>query len=541
MSEAFKKLCEDYLSTVWRLDPVRSTTIGIHHYDDLLTDYTPAAASEDLQARHDLLSRCGGVDTSALTPEQQIDLSLMLADLKSAIAEHELEVPRRAPYIYIDTIGRGLNVLIERNFASLEERGTLLFKRLQAVPGFLKSAQNTLEPAVIPPIWMNIAISGARGLGVFLADTIKPFAEMTPLSADIIRVTQNAQSALEEFQAFLLRVEPDCKGIFAVGPDHFNSKLRDFQMVRMDAQDLHEFGQDQIAYYEKRLAEVARGMDESRTWVEIIEEIKDNHPKADELVSSYSHEMELAREFVEDNDLVSIPRDAHCVVDWTPAYMQATVPLGVMYTTPPFEPGLNSKLLIKPVDSNAPPKEQREHLRENNYAFQRSIALHEVYPGHHLQRSYHKLSGSNVRKNFSAPIFVEGWGLYTEDLMHEAGYLSEPHLHLLQLKNALWRAVRVVIDTGLHTRGMSFDHAVELLQNKVRMESHMAQGEVRRYTTHSNPTYPSSYLVGKTLILKLREDYAKRQGNAFSLKSFHDRLLSYGSIPLQLIRQAMLS
>jgi uncharacterized protein (DUF885 family) len=214
-----------------------------------------------------------------------------------------------------------------------------------------------------------------------------------------------------------------------------------------------------------------------------------------------------------------------------------------MNTTPPVEPGLERKWLITPLDPDAPAERQKQHMRDNCYAFARSIALHEIYPGHHLQKVHHKLAtqDSPMRRYFSSPVFTEGWGLYTEDLFEETGFIHEPPVMLFKLRNALWRSVRVVIDSGLHTRDMAFEDAVALLRDEVSLDTHMAEGEVRRYTTHYNPTYPSSYLVGKTLIQDLREQWRQRQGSSYGLKGFHDRLLSYGSPPVKLVAERMLA
>lgn len=123
--------------------------------------------------------------------------------------------------------------------------------------------------------------------------------------------------------------------------------------------------------------------------------------------------------------------------------------------------------------------------------------------------------------------------------MAEQGYLDEPATTLINLRNALWRAVRVVVDVGLHAGGMSLEEATRLLQEKVRMEHHMASGEATRYTF--SPTYQSSYLLGKEQILKLRSEYQQKLGEKFTLKAFHDKLTSYGSIPVALVRREMLA
>jgi uncharacterized protein (DUF885 family) len=213
-----------------------------------------------------------------------------------------------------------------------------------------------------------------------------------------------------------------------------------------------------------------------------------------------------------------------------------------MFTTPPFAAGLRSDLVITSLDRDAPADRQRQHERDNCYAFARSITLHEIYPGHHTQKVHHKLATSHapMRRFFSSPVLVEGWGLYTEDLMEETGFMTEAGVRLFKLRNALWRSARVVVDSGLHTRAMPFEAAVDLLVNEVHLDRRMAEGEVRRYTTHDNPTYPSAYLLGKTAIQELRARWQAQEGATYSLKRFHDTLLAYGSPPVKLIAARML-
>jgi uncharacterized protein (DUF885 family) len=124
--------------------------------------------------------------------------------------------------------------------------------------------------------------------------------------------------------------------------------------------------------------------------------------------------------------------------------------------------------------------------------------------------------------------------------MEETGFMDDPAVKLFKLRNALWRSARVVVDSGLHTRNMSFANAVDLLHREVMLDPHMAEGEVRRYTTHNNPTYPSAYLLGKTAIHDLRTRWQAQQGDAFSLQRFHDTLLSYGSPPVKLVAERMM-
>lgn len=157
-----------------------------------------------------------------------------------------------------------------------------------------------------------------------------------------------------------------------------------------------------------------------------------------------------------------------------------------------------------------------------------AICLHEVFPGHHLQLWHAKLRGTPIRKQFPSPLFVEGWALYCEELMAEAGYYDTPALALWRLKNALWRAVRLVVDVGLHLGRLTLDQAAQVLVERARLEPNTARGEALRYTT--SPTQPSSYVLGRDRIVAIRRAEQARLGGTFSLRDFHDRLLGYGSV-----------
>ncbi len=434
--------------------------------------------------------------------------------------------------------------MIGRDFAPAEERGTRLLARLQRAPAYLCTAQRNLTTEA-PQLYVDMGLTAAKGLQSFLGEAVMGFALGLPpvLQADVEQGVHHTQSALAEFAQYLEGLHAQASGHYACGPDHFDFLLQDFHLVGMDHKSLYEFGLERVEDDRRRLEAYARELDPSRSWVEQIDLVKEDHPQPEGFKDAYAREMVQAREHCVERDLITLPEGEVCRMEWLPTYLRASLPIAVMNTTPPFEPGLESKWLITPLDPEAPPERQKQHMRDNCYAFARSIALHEIYPGHHLQKVHHKLATQDLpmRRFFSSPVFVEGWGLYTEDLFEETGFIHEPPVMLFKLRNALWRSIRVIIDSGLHTRGMAFEEAVELLTREVFLDSHMAEGEVRRYTTHNNPTYPSSYLVGKTLIQELRGQWRQIQGSSYSLKAFHDRLLSYGSPPVRLVAQRMIA
>jgi uncharacterized protein (DUF885 family) len=182
------------------------------------------------------------------------------------------------------------------------------------------------------------------------------------------------------------------------------------------------------------------------------------------------------------------------------------------------------------------PPDDPEGLRDHNYAHIPSVAAHEGYPGHHLQiMSVHRLD-SLVRRVTGSVVMIEGWGLYTEQLMHDVGYYSE-EAQLGQLAARLFRALRIVLDMRLQAGDLSYDEAVDKAVELAHLSPSTARSEVARYTME--PTQPFAYLVGCLELERLRAESQERLGDAFRLRRFHDRVLSYGHMPPTLVARAV--
>lgn len=531
------------LDVLWRADPVEASIMGVARHDDKLPQVDPDAIGELVSELSRYAADCERLLSQdyRLSASERLDVEVVLSNLNARIAkESSVSEWRTNPCIYLSAINNGLHVLIAREQGSQEDRIEPIIKRLEAVPAFLEQGRKNLVLESMPSEWIDIALGAVRGSKVMIDKSVRPLLHSVDNAKRVADdLCNKALEAVECFGDFLEGARPAAGGSFACGREYFEQMLQEVHMVDMDVEQLREFGEAKIAEYEQMLVEAAKKIDGTRHWTELIDEFKKDHPTPETLLDSYRNEVGLAAEFVKDKDLISIPNGQKWAVLPTPEFSRATSPMGHMRTSPPFSDGLDSVLYITPIDLTASPELQKQHLEDNCYAFQKSIAFHEVIPGHHLQSCLAKIGTSDLRKQFRSTVFIEGWGLYTEHLMAEQGYLSEPSTTLINLKNALWRAVRVVIDVGLHVTGMSLEEATNLLQDKVRMEHHMAFGEARRYTM--SPTYQSSYLLGKEQIVKLRSDCAVRMGASYRLKDFHDKLTSYGSIPVSLVRREMLA
>lgn len=535
-------ILDRYVRDTFEAEPVLASKLGVHDHDDVLPDVSADAFAARERRHKDLLRVLEAVDPAQLDPHSRLDLRVGLIEAKTGLKKDELVVWKRAPYVYSGMVGDGLSSVMSRDGVPLEQRAAAVRSRLAQTPSFLRSAAANLGTET-PRRWAQIGLAGARGLQRFLTNSIPQFAAPLPgaLRSEIDSLSQNAAASAAEFAEVVERLVDTADGRWACGPEHFDFLLAEHHLIELDHEDLFELGRQMVADDTAKLVAFAARQDSTRSWQEQIARIKDHHPEPAEFINTYHNELLRARQHVLNSELATLPDGEICRMDWVPEYMRESLPIAVMSTTPPFEVGLESRWLITPSNPDAPMERRVQQMRDNCYVFAESIAGHEIYPGHHLQKVHHKISTRNsmIRRYFSSPQFVEGWGLYTEDLFEETGFFANPPVLLFKLRNSLWRSLRVVIDVGLHTKGMSFEEAVDLLMNEAAMDRHMAEGEVTRYIGHDNPTYPSSYQLGRQRFHQLRERYFEQNPRA-TLKSYHDTVMSFGSLPLKLVADMML-
>ncbi len=537
---SFSQLVSEYLEATWQHNPVEATRKGIHRHDHLLPDNSSDAMNGWGATLEGFRHRFKTVDPTTLTHQERLDRRWALAVLENEIITDELELWRRSPQAPLENVGAGLHSLLISDFAPLQQRLESVLARLDAIPAYLDSVKRALEPKVIPPVWIQASIPNAQAAQQFVARDVPQAATDVPsIQSEIASAGRRAAQALADFEVDLRGFERLAAGDYAIGRDRFDRILEQFHMLDLDSQDLAEFGREWIERYETELGEVARQIDPDLNWKQALEQVKDDHPRPEDLCRAYEEETLLARRHCLEHDLITFPDGESCVLEWTPTFMRARTPIAQPWVSPAFEQGLSAKWYITPVDPDASPKRQRQHIRDNSWAWIRGIAMHEIYPGHHLQFAIAKQVATPLRLQFWSPVFGEGWGLYTEELFYETGLLAPPAMRLMQLRNGLWRAVRIIVDTGLHTRGMTLAESARWLSERALLEPRWAESETRYYTTR--PTYPSSYLVGFSMLLDLREKWQRRVGTNYELKTFHDDLMSFSSLPLRMVEAEMLA
>lgn len=545
--EQLQEVARGYFGDFYEAFPVAATTLGVHAYDGTLGSYDPGVVSDRLASLRETQQRLNLIDTSELSLSSHIDYRLVDSHIKLAFSWYtQTQEWRRNPNFYAEIPLYGVFMLLAREFAPVEERAKSVLSRLDDVPRLLTMARANVENP--PRVFTEVAIQTVHGGIGFFQNAVPEFANTVPhLSQRILQANQRALDACHDFLAFLQQdLLPRSKGHFAVGREHFEDRLFLEHAVEMSAAQLQHIGQKLFDETEKQLRELAVEIDRGKNWSDIVEEAKAEHPSANRLLDSYVDELQRLRSHILAQNIVTVPPNEELEPAYTPTFARSTLPYAAYEPPAPFENRQKGQFWVTPVDTTKTKEQQEAELREHSYFALPVIALHEAYPGHHVQMVTSNNSSSFIRKHVASNILCEGWAFYCEGLIQKTGYRpayieasSNPErahklFHLFILKDALWRAARVIIDVGLHTEGMSVEEAVRLLTEKVFLSEQAALAEVRRYTM--SPTQPMSYALGKLQIMSLREEFGD-----LPLREFHDKLLGGGTIPIKFIREEMLA
>jgi uncharacterized protein (DUF885 family) len=362
-------------------------------------------------------------------------------------------------------------------------------------------------------------------------------AEAPGLADDLRAAAGAALEGLKRFGTALRdEIEPDADPhAFAIGEEQFARRLHFEHAVEAGAPELWRYGLRLQEETTAKLSALAAELG-PRPWRELVDALRDDVPGPDELLRVYRQELDRARDFVVERDLALVPSTPVDVVA-TPSFLAALVPFAAYEPPPIYLPAQRGRFYVTRPDPSLPPEAAAQVRRGHCSHGIPAMVVHEAYPGHHLQLVTAQELGSEVRRHLWTPVMVEGWALYCEQLMDETGYYCTPEQRVFQLVNLLWRAIRIVLDVGLHTRGMTTREAVDYMVEHLPIERRSAEAEVRRYCAW--PTYQLCYAVGRRELLRLRDDFREAAGDAFEPRRFHDALMRYGGLPVSLARWGM--
>jgi uncharacterized protein (DUF885 family) len=296
-------------------------------------------------------------------------------------------------------------------------------------------------------------------------------------------------------------------------------------------------------------ADAARQIDPNKKPVEVFQSIQKDHPTEQSLIPDTAKNLEAIRQFLVDHKIITLPSPVRAKVMETPQYLRATS-FASMDTPGPFETkATEAYYYVTPPEPNWAPQQKEEWLTAFNYYTTDIVSTHEAYPGHYVQFLCWKASlATKLEKIFAGYAFTEGWAHYAEQMMVDEGFggtgLATPEdkikaakYRLAQTDEALLRCCRFCVSIQMHCQGMTVEQATKFFQDNSYYEEKPAHQEAVRGAYDPEYLY---YTLGKLEIFKLREDYRKQEGAAFTLQKFHDELLRHGAPPIRLLREVLL-
>ena len=522
-------LYRSYFDLRWHFDPAAATAAGVTVQNERLGDYDPDSMRVHIAAFRSLSLAIEALEFDSIDAE--IDRTALLNEIRATIFRFEQEQPHvKNPTFWLTHLYNALYSLMDRQEAPDQQLADAAVARLRAVPSFIAAAASTLrDPA---PILVETAAQMVDS-GETLIGRVAAFARERGIAGeDVDGAAAEAEVALARFGSalkadFSASADPQS---FAIGEDAFNRRLHFEYALQGTAPELWRYGMHLVEEVEAGLVEIAREIDPNASWRDLAARLRAEHPTRGDPLTAYGTAMERAREFVRERDVVRIP-EAPLEVVPTPEFLRPLIPIAAYSPPGPYHKDRTGRFYVTPPTDGAPSRSTRA-IHELP-----SLVLHEGYPGHHLQMVTAQSLDSEVRRVLWTPLTVEGWALYCEGMANELGFYQDPADRLFQQIHLLWRAVRILLDVGLHTRNMTPAAAMVYLSDKVPLEPAEVAAEVRRYC--GAPTYQLCYAVGRREILALRDDYQRRAGSDFTLRKFHDDLLRYGGLPVSLARWGM--
>ncbi|MGZ6256660.1 MAG: DUF885 domain-containing protein [Candidatus Limnocylindria bacterium] len=540
---SFSDLAAEFLTEYHTEHPVQASSLGLAAYDDQLDDLSADAFERRRLSDDAWLARFRSVDEANLTFDETIDRDLLVASLTERAIYDEWEDWRRNPDVYMNPGLDGVFILFLHRLRPEPELVASAIRRLRGLPAQLDAARANLRPDLVPALLLKRAVNQARAGANYTRELLP--AQVEPANRPELEAAgAQAADALEAYATFLEEMEPNATGDWAFGEARYNAVLNDAELLGISARQLRERARGEIETLTADMRATARQIAGHDDWHALILELNRDRPADPEAMRvGYEEWTARARAFLREKGLVSFPPGEECSVEPSPPFQRPVLAVASYQDPPPFSDSMRGHFFVPFPPDEASEEEIAKRLESNCYPSIPSTSVHEAYPGHHWHLVMAKLNPSAARQVFGTSYFAEGWALYAERMMREAGFYSDPRHVLYQYEATLFRAARVVVDTSLHLGEMTHDEAVAFMLEHSSMTEPTAIAEVTRYC--SWPTQASSYLTGCLEILRIRDQFLAARGASIAdvdaMRDFHDGITGAGTLPIALAERAVMA
>ena len=535
-------LATRYFDEVWKLDPPRATRVGVHAYDDRLGSYDATAFATRIDTAKRFLRELDAIDPADMGADASYDQRILHAFLESTILNLGTTAPwQHRPAYYTEVASGAAYSLLTRDFAPLGDRVRSLVSRERQMPALFATAKDNLT--TVDPVTAEIDRREIAGTLAFFSNVVP--GAVAPVRDSALRAqfsTANGRvvAALTTYLSGLDAgpfAHPS--GTFAIGPERFTELLRLQELTPISLSTYESVGETALAKTRAQFVETAKTIDAAHTPEEVAAALSAHHPTAAGLLAKAKSDLLALRVFVVTKDILTLPPDDDVAIVPTPEFARETTFASLNSPGALETQASEAYYNVTPVDPSWSASRQEQHLSFYNDALFPLVTAHEVMPGHYVNFALDRHERlSLIRKLLPSPSFAEGWAHYVEQMMVDQGWGDgDPKVRLAQLQGALQRECRYLVGLREHTQGMTIDRATAFFETNAFMAPETARREALRGT--NDPLY-GYYTLGKLELLKLRDDYKKSAGSKYSLKSFHDLLLSHGDPPIAIARKLVL-
>ena len=549
--DAFQRVAHDYIEQYLQANPEDATELGDHRFDGELTDYSAEARAKDLGTQKEFRDKLNAIDGSHLTGANSIDFRILKENIDYEIFRaEELKEPEWNPLVYMQSLANSLYLLVARDFAPAEKRIPSLRQRLERIPRVIAQAKANLQHP--PRVHTETAIEQTQGAINLVHEGLAPLLDAAPQKKkELAPLQEKTAAALGDYQKWLQNdLLPRSDGNFRLGVEKYRKKLHfalasDLSMEEIMKRAQADLKQTQTAIYETALplykkyfpkADSATPLDKHKVTAAVLDKLAEQHPD-DATVVGYAKEVVTeATNFVRSHNLVTIP-DTPLDVIAMPEFKRG-VAIAYCDSPGPLDKTGKTFFAVAPTPKDWSKERKQSFFREyNNYQI-RDLTVHEAMPGHYLQLAHANefRAPTLVRAIFRSGPFIEGWAVYTEQMMAEQGY-GGPEVKMQQLKMRLRAIANAILDQSIHAGNMSEKEALDLMMKDTFQQEGEAVAKWKRARLTSAQL--STYFVGATEHLDLRAAEQKKLGDQFNLKKYNDQVISYGSPPVKYVREIL--
>lgn len=548
MDKKLELFFKQYLDAHFQQQPLRATDLGDHRFDARLEDLSRSSRDQWLAlSRKTLQELSKQVDYAKLSRPAQVDFEILRHNLEASIWMTENIHPfEEDPRTYNSYISDSTFLLLAQSTQPKETNVANCIARMRQIPKVLAAARANLKNP--PRALLETAIRQNRGAISFYEKDLFQFAGETSQLPALKSAAADLVTALNDYQGFLEKdLLPRANGEWRIGRKRFYRKLELQLDAGLTADQVFADAQAEFERVTRELYVVARQLWSSyfprealppddaagrrATVQRVLTRIGQSHGSPDSLVSDIRQTVANIKAFIQERDILRLPDPDTCQIIEMPEFQRGNS-TAYMNSPPPLDPTAAGFFAVSPPPKDWDAKRVASYLEEYNNYMNQVLTIHEAYPGHYVQHAYANHNPSLIRHVLGSGAFIEGWAVYTEQMMLDQGYGNgDLALRMQQLKFYLRAVVNAILDHKMHCTAMTDEEALKLLMD----DAYQSEGEARLKIIRSKQSSVqlSTYFVGRMAHYRVRQAVEREMGDRFQLGRFHEAVMANGPVPVK--------